>query len=255
MTSKGHDERPGQGQHAVTPSPRSPEPSRGDRADDPNPDELRAQWAATLEANRQDLLALHLRAEVIGALDDEIVRTQRPGGRDLLEWVIRPMYAEGQVLRVRRLVDDDPRTDSLYRLLTSMADHPEMLSRESYGRLYIEGGGSPELVDHDFDLLAGGGEPYPARDVLLAWRKALSAAGHQVKRYVDQRVAHRDKAPSSSAPTWEELRAAIRQLSELAERIGRVLLGVHTLSEPFVDPGWRSVFAPGLFIREPRGDP
>ena len=237
----------------MTPSPSSPEPSRGDRADGDDPDNLRAQWAATLDANHMDLLRLHLRAEVVEALDDEIVRSQRPGGAMLLEQVIRPMYADAQALCVRRLIDKGKRTDSLYRLLTSMADHPELLSRESYRRLYIEGGGDPDYADQDFDQLAGDGAARVARDALLALRSDLWAAGETVKRYVDQHVAHRDATPSGGL-TWGQLKAAIHNLSELSERIRIMLLGVHRASVPFVDPGWRSVFAPGLFIRESGGD-
>src|SRR4051794_34843042 len=90
---------------------------------------LITEWEGRFETLRASVNELHTTAQIIEALDEEIVARPREGSGLFVD-VLRTLYAEAQCVRVRRLIDSDPRSESLDRLLASMLQHPEVLTRK-----------------------------------------------------------------------------------------------------------------------------
>jgi hypothetical protein len=244
----------GVGELMTVPDPSHAEPEEsGVPVSGQNPDELHAAWCAELAVVQEDVLRLHVRAEVLEAIDDEIVRTENRYAPGLLEMVWRPTYAEVQAIAVRRLVDERRGARSLYRLVASMAAHSTVLSRERYRALLADIADEAE-ADQSFDRLAGPGATHLSRRSLLDLRDRVKAAGEAVKRFVDEQVAHTASAPSTPM-TWGQLRAAVQDLIDLYREVTLILRAVDTDPVPGVDRRWRSVFAGGLFTREVRDRP
>lgn len=109
--------------------------------------------------------------------------------------MLNDAYAHATAMRIRRLVDKDNRTISLYRLLQELKGYPDLTGNElKQGEL-----------EQDID--------------------ALRNATAKVKDYVDQFVAHHDRTPTSSAPIYRELNAAIDLLIQLFKKYYGILQG------------------------------
>lgn len=71
-----------------------------------------------------------------------------------------------------------------------------------------------------------------------------------IKQYVDQHIAHHQTVPEA-APDWNDLKAAIDEVSALFTTIGGILASVHYVPEPAISVNWRKTFREPLF-RQPR---
>jgi hypothetical protein len=94
-------------------------------------------------------------------------------------------FAHSTALRVRRIVDTDHRTISLLRLLRDLVSYPELL------------GGKVEEGELENDI------------------RELEESTKKIKEYVDQFVAHHDRAPTADTPINRELTRAIEAISRL----------------------------------------
>jgi len=159
-------------------------------------DSIHAEWCGLYDEIARDVWTMNMRAEVIGDLDDELVRMQRDGSGMFLDNVLRPMYAEAQAISVRRLVDNRAGTRSLVRLVAEMAKHPTILSRERYVARYVrpDDPNFLQLGHGDFDKMAGAGAAHVSKSTLTELRSRIVTDGEVVKAYVDQNVAHRKQA-------------------------------------------------------------
>jgi hypothetical protein len=108
----------------------------------------------------------------------------------------------------------------------------------------------PARANGAFDCLAGEREPaIPARRV-EADRDELRALGAPVKRFVNQHIAHSDRAPVAEAPTLREVNAFIDRFGELVKRYHSVLHPSESLMMllPDVQRDWKAPFRNGPWI-------
>ncbi len=214
-------------------------------------DVLHREWVSDFEILRKQVNLMHVRKEVCEELCDELDRSSGPGeSQFFVRRVLRPMYAQAQVLAVRRLVDPDGRTRSLVLLVNAMADDPEVLSRKRYLAQYEGEGdrGGRELGERDFDAIAGTGAAHVPADLLEEIAEDLRDAGKQVKRYADGAVAHFDREPEESSLKWAELNDAIERISDLYTQVGSILTSSIHDAVPYVVDDWQAPFRRALFV-------
>jgi hypothetical protein len=210
-----------------------------------------AGWIADWESLRNDVHVLFVCREVFTALDEELFRSQRAGTQLILEKFLRPMYFDAQSVRLRRLADNDKRTVSFRRLLLDMVSHCDVLSRDRYLATMLE----PERADEQrirfanrlFDQLAGTGADFVDPAILNSFAEELERDVQKVSHCVDQYVAHRDRAAEPPI-RWGDLDQAVNNLGDHYSRIGSYLTGAHHVAEVIIEPGWRRVFSPSLFL-------
>lgn len=188
---------------------------------------------------------MHIRSEILEGLDNELVRTQRPGSGPVVQ-ALRSAYADAQGSCVRRLVDTRKGMLSLPRLVAEMAAHSTVLTRQRYVSRYDEKGIS-ELGERDFDDLAGEGADHMPRQRLLTLRADIEAAGRTVKQYVDEHIAHR-RIHSATALTWGEVKQAVHDLSEFYTQVGQILTTLHHVPAPVMQFAWQQPFMTPLFV-------
>lgn len=103
-------------------------------------------------------------------------------------------FAHSTALRVRRIVDTDHRTISLLRLLRDLVSYPGLLS------------GKVKEVELENDI------------------RELEESTKKIKEYVDQFVAHHDRAPTADTPINRELTRAIETISRMFRKYYGVLM-------------------------------
>jgi hypothetical protein len=111
--------------------------------------------------------------------------------------MLNDSYAYATASRVRRLVDRDHRTISLRKIVDEIGSYPELLAEKL------------TLEDWKCDL---------AR---------LDTTCDGVKDYVDQFVAHHDRSPTATVPTYRQLNEAIDTVIALFTRYYDILMGTN----------------------------
>jgi hypothetical protein len=149
-------------------------------------------------------------------------------------------YAAAQMTGVRRQLDPDTRSVSLWRLLTEIADHPEVMTRERHVSLWFEEDDDEidrELktaeANRNYDRLAGAGNDLIDQKLTLEDRERLEGLAEPVTTYVNKRLAHSDEKNLPAAPTYGELDGAIDELGELLKKYVSLLEAV---SVPEITP-------------------
>ena len=142
-------------------------------------------------------------------------------------------YAAAQMTGVRRQLDRDTRSVSLWRLLTDMADQPGVMTRERHVSLWFDAGDDERERDYkkrsgseNYDKFAGGGNDVIAPERTLEDRERLEGLAEPVTVFVNKRVAHRDEENLPAAPTFGELDAAVDELGELLKKYVSLLEAV-----------------------------
>lgn len=151
-------------------------------------------------------------------------------------------YATTQVMAVRRQTDTGRDAVSLARLLTNMADNPQVMTRERFLSLWGEEEHWRRRANEQYDRYAAGADPIPAENYRADFDR-FQEATRPVKDYVDRLVAHNDQRELSRPPTWNELNAAIDLLEEMLNKYMVLLTATGIPSaDPVHQADWKDAF-------------
>jgi hypothetical protein len=160
---------------------------------------------------------------------------------DFYFWVM-DLYGPSQALGIRKMNDRHSKTGSFKRLLQSMSVEPQRLTAEWF-RSETEEPLAREL-DADFATHAdpqglGHLNPEVPRDDMAA----LNVISENVKRYVDQHVAHAQLQADAAVPVYSDLDAALDKQFELLQKYTFLLRRSSRVVGPAVMlSNWRRVF-------------
>jgi hypothetical protein len=198
------------------------------------------RWLARIRAEITRLaIDRHIYKEVLAIVRANPAVREAPG--DFLAWM-RRLYIESTTITLRRLVDRDKRTISFVRLMSEIADHPEVLSRDRFVRLY-----PPHLRErvahHDFNRFCRPGAMHVGRSIINGHQRRLGQAQRRLRNYVNRHVAHADRRPMRWPPTFEELDVFLDLLEELLTEYVLLLEG-KSLSDilPVPQYDWKAPF-------------
>jgi hypothetical protein len=188
-------------------------------------DDLYAKWLKWLETIRNETHTLWLYRDYWRGLTEMTQANDDIPASTFFD-ALRVWYAAAQMTGVRRQLDRDKRSVSLWRLLTDIADHPEVMTRERYVALYEndddERPGAQEALaqraNEDFEKFAGPGKDVIAPERTLEDQERLERLAEPVTVFVNKRVAHSDEENLPAAPTYAELDAAVEELGELLRK-------------------------------------
>lgn len=131
-------------------------------------------------------------------------------------------YGAAQTTAVRRQLDRDSRSVSLWRLLTAMSEHPGVMSRERHVALWDDDDergwvkeANAQQANKNYDKFAGEGEDAIAPQRTLEDRERLENLAKPITDHVNKRVAHMDEENLPAVPTFAELNAALDEMGEL----------------------------------------
>lgn len=229
-------------------------------------EELHAEWTAEdgpLRQLAQDVWGLHHRRKMFNELA-EMLEGQGNPHRAYVDQFLADMYFDAQLVRLRRLIDNNPRSVSFRRLINQLMEHRTKFTREWYVSLWTEGTDANsddpgERLDARVWVENGNKEfdkwidDKPGRQDVLGGQplqQLIGALGLEievVKSYVDQHVAHVQAEPDPIELTYEQVDRAIGRAGETLRSLSLFLEQVTTVGlEPTVQGDWKSPFRAAL---------
>jgi hypothetical protein len=154
-------------------------------------DETYRRWGEWYDSRRLDVSRIFIRRSVFTSLGSELDRTRLTGLGFFVD-TMRPMYADAQVMAVRRLIET-PKHRSLMQLIRQMQPNASVLTRErSLAEAAARLGDDldAEFVNTNFSRLAGGDVDVIPRAVTVAIGTALSNSCANVVSYAHWVVVH-----------------------------------------------------------------
>lgn len=159
-------------------------------------------------------------------------------------------YAATQATSIRRQLDSDPRSISFRNLLSDMADHPEVMTRERHVGLWHNDDqrewakvALQQRANASYDRFAGKGQDVIEPELTAADLDRLLTIGRPVTKFVNKAIAHTDAKALGSTSTYGELNAVIDELGELLKKYSSLLLAQWVPELVPVDQqGWRQAF-------------
>jgi hypothetical protein len=187
-------------------------------------DDLYAKWLKWLKTIRNETHTLWLYRDYQRALS-EMTHANDDIPPTTFFHALGVWYAAAQMIGVRRQLDRDTRSVSLWRLLTEIADHPEVMTRERHVALWFDDDDDEidrELktaeANRNYDKFAGAGNDVIDPKLTVQDRERLEALAEPVTVFVNKRVAHRDEKNLPAAPSYGQLDGAIDELGELLKK-------------------------------------
>ncbi len=169
--------------------------------------------------------------------------SQLPENNYFVVWIWEN-YLYNAAIGVRRFLDKDTRSVSLYLLLKDIRENHEILSRERYTALFK---GTRYADDFDyinigFDELVGEGkehiEPADVEDDI----KKLVVRTEVLNTYVNKTVAHLDKENLETLPTIKDLDDSIDLIVKLVQKYYAILHAGTTILQPVPQRSWKNIF-------------
>lgn len=203
------------------------------------------RWKRWLARIRTEITRLaidrYIYKEVLAIVRANPAVMQAPG--DFLGWM-RRLYIEATTITIRRLVDTHwKKPVSFVQLMNEIADHPEVLSRERFARLYPAHRHGRRAALHDFNRFSRPGAKHISRSIIIGHRRRLMNAQRPFRDYVNRHVAHTDRVPMRRPPTFQQLDVFVDLLEELLKEYV-LLLEAKSLTDvlPVWQYDWRAPF-------------
>ena len=134
---------------------------------------------------------------------------------------------------MRRLADDRRGVVSLASLIKDLRKHAMDITADWWARL------QPGADIRDFRRFQAAGTAHFDAAIASADLGRLADAVAQVKKYVDQHLAHRDQNPSKEIPTFGDIHAAMDSVGEVFRKYHLLLTGAERfVMVPVPHIGW-----------------
>jgi len=202
------------------------------------------QWLAILRQVEDSVSSLlwnrFLFREFISIVE---ANPQLPENNYFIVWIWENYLCNASI-GVRRFVDKDPRSVSLYILLKDIMENPKILSRKRYTALFGDTGFANDYnyINKGFDELVGKGKDHidPAdveKDI-----NELIYKTEVLKSYVNKTVAHLDKEKLKKLPTIKDLDDSIDLLVKLVQKYYAIFHAGGIELQPVPQDPWKNIF-------------
>lgn len=178
------------------------------------------QWIRDIHRAVEDAIINRTIRHEVSKIIEANPRIQRPSA--FYEWMAA-ISSDSELMAVRRQLDKDSRSTSLWRLLTDMIDPPEITHREFGKRVGSSAHDADQAtIQTDFDNLIKKTE--------------------DVERYATKRVAHFDEEEPKNTLTFQELDDALDLIHELRVKYLFLLCGATYQGPPVWTDDWKAIF-------------
>ncbi len=177
-------------------------------------DALFQQWKGWLDTIHIDVRGLHVSRYIYRTVIDIVEANPNIQTDDTFYAWITTNYVAGQVIGIRRQLDNRTDSVSLARLLQEMIKRPQVLSRERYVALYEEEFPA-EYARRNFNNLAGGGQDHVNPESVASDLFLLKDKAEIIGEYASKKIAHWDEAGYEEIPTCDDLDSCPDYLEKL----------------------------------------
>ena len=210
-----------------------------------------AKWIRWLKIIHDEIQHLVLAKDAFWEVQEIIKSNKRIQKPSYFYQYLGNTYVSHSVIGMRRQLKVDRQSISLARLLTEMAETPEVISRKYYRGLY-SGSVVERFAYRDFDKFSEPGAPHISKKMVLEDLRRLRAAGRKLEEYADRRVAHRDKREVKSPPLFRDGDAFIDLLDKLYVKY-HLLFHASSMESlmPTYQYDWKEIFREPWIPSEP----
>lgn len=207
----------------------------------PAPDLRVDKWKSWLGQIDREVTDLFLSRHIWRSLQQVIGDHPAMPSSVYFEWQAQ-CYAAAQAVAVRRQREVKDGVITLGRLMTEMAETPELLTRQRYVSMYDWG--MQHLGDRHFDRWAPSGGAHLDGAVVGDDLVSLLKRAENIKRYVDKRLAHYEKPrPAGKVPSFADLDDAVEALGEMYRKYAGLLTGGDRIEmTPAIQYDWMAPF-------------
>lgn len=213
---------------------------------------LLTRWSDWIERITLDLIRGHLHQHVWRSVRDEILRVRPEADQSFLV-SYSAIYADGQVMRVRRIADTHPDSDSLINLLDAIRRNPKVMTRERYAdrhaeRTGFENGWAMGAAEWDDLFAAQPGDEEISGDLVARDQRRLTVQLEHLTAWATKTLAHLDPLRPTVIPQYQDISRALDLLAEITGRYSVFIRGwAPSEWKPFMQGDWEAVFRPTLF--------
>lgn len=163
-------------------------------------------------------------------------------GSSFYEWM-GSAYASSMAVGIRRQVDEDRDSISFVTFLRKIEACPRIVSREAYTELFAKGDYPPGWAESCFDHLTAKRCPHVDPTWVAEEIQTLMRRTDHVRRYVNRRVAHRDRRDFRPIPKFQDIDLAVNYLDHLTVRYLNLFRGNSmTTVLPTWQYDWKKIF-------------
>jgi len=211
------------------------------------------EWISTLEHIENAVSKLLWNRYLFREFMDIVEKNPNlPANNFLIVWIWEN-YLLNAAIGVRRMVDRDNRSASLYLLLKGIKENPEILSRGRYTELFKDSGFANDYnyINGCFDRLVGKGKSYiDPEDVEKDIELLLKIRADKLVTYVDKTIAHLDKKKIKKIPTIKDLDDSIDLLEKLVQKYYPIFHAASIGLLPKEQVPWKNIFKIPWISRE-----
>lgn len=139
----------------------------------------------------------------------------------VVNWVKRS-YATHVAMGVRRLIDKDGRTYSLFCLIQSISENPQIVTRKSYVTRYPKH--IKRFGQEDFNQFVGAGNDTLTKEIVIADLNKLEKMIKHIGSTISKIFAHSQrKSNGKKKIKWFEIHRSIAELDKLCIRYSSIL--------------------------------
>ena len=168
---------------------------------------------------------------------------QLPENNYFIVWIWEN-YLYNAAIGIRRFMDKDTKSVSLYLLLKDIKENPEILSRERYTALFKDTGFADDYnyINQCFDKLVGEGKDHIDPTDVEGDIKRLIERTEVLRTYVNKTIAHLDKEKLKKLPTIKNLDDSVDLLDELVQKYYAIFHAGSIILQPVPQLPWKNIF-------------
>jgi hypothetical protein len=206
-----------------------------------NGEALRARWRRWMPRIHAEIRDLVISRHIFSTVADMVNKNESSRKHfDYHSWSIRN-YAFCLSVSIRRLMDNDPRSVSLARLLDELSRNAQVVTRESHRCLWPAR--MRAAADPTFDGIAGVGEGHLPPGVPRHDLAQLGKAHRRTRMLVNKQLAHLDQRNlQRKPPSIAEMQDVVSLFEETFRKYGLLLKAWDPQYLPTWQYDWTSVF-------------
>lgn len=208
-----------------------------------------AKWREWMKAMWTQLAQAYLHQQVWTEVRDAIAERYREADQTFL-WSYTRVYAQAQVMMVRRFADTNPTSQSLWVVIDKLERSPGVMSMPRYVEVRARSDDASDVAEaeEEFRRLFGDGGDELDIGMLTRDKDRLRTDLERALTYGDRVVAHFDRRAAVSTLTFKELGDAVEDLARLWTHYEHLLTGSFTSFEHFtITSDWQEPLRDSLF--------
>ena len=224
-------------------------------------EQMIAKWRNDLKRIQNDVITLHGSRKIYKRLFEIMDANPRlHKANELYEWLHRS-YVVYASMAIRRVLKPHKGSLSLGGLVHNMIDHEHVLTKEWYlsqCEVTADWDSREDYLDwfdanEDFDKLVGAGKDTVDGQDLQRRLDEARLLSCRVLEYADKLVAHTDRKPPDTLPTYPGLDSAIDAVGDLFKHLDTLInQGSFISLEPIGVSPWERLFEEPWIVRPER---